>query len=150
GVPAQVHGWQVGGADATDLAHRDFDSRFLGSHRKALSRGRARPVLHRVGIRGGELDVRLQWRQLFRKLADDLLQGALLDLEIALRSDLLGSREIEARLRLVSIGDGCSTNLEIAFRLGELLCYRDLLALNERETVLRCEHVEIGLGYAHD
>src|SRR5262249_56528174 len=100
--------------------------------------------------RGGELDVRLQRRQLFRKLADDLLQGALLDLEIALRSDLLGSREIEARLRLVSIGDGCSTNLEIAFRLGELLCYRDLLALNERETVLRCEHVEIGLGYAHD
>ena len=73
---------------------------------------------------------------MFRELADDLLQGALLDFEVTLRRDFLGSREVETRLRLVGVGDGRGADLEIAFRLRELLGDCDLLPLNEGKAVL--------------
>ena len=84
------------------------------------------------------------------KLADDLLQRALLDFEVALRGDFLAGGKVETRLRLVRVGDGGGAHLEVALRLRQLLRDGRLLRLDESQAVLGREHVEIRLGHAHD
>src|SRR5712691_12998608 len=132
-------------ANAFDLTYGDFERGLLGAHRIALGRGSSGPVFHRVRLGRVELDVRLQRLEPLWKLADDLLQRALLDFDIALSCDFLGGREVEAGLRFVSIGDRCGADLKIALGLRELLRDRHLLPPDKGETVLRGEDVEIGL-----
>src|SRR5947208_13005141 len=124
------------GANTLDLTYGDFKRGLLGAHRIALVPGSGGPVLHRVRFGRVELDARLQRLKPFWKLAHDLLQGALLDFEIALSCDFLRNREVEAGLRFMSIGDRCGADLEIALGLGELLGDRHLLPLDECEAVL--------------
>src|SRR6266571_3896471 len=136
-------------AATLDLAGSDLERGFLRAHRIALVRRRGCPVFHEIRLRRIELDLRSERLEPFRKFADDLLQGALLDFEIALSGDLLGCGEVVTRLRLVGIGDSRRADFEVAFRLSELLGDRDLLRLDESEIVLRSEHVEISLRDAN-
>src|SRR5437660_1378598 len=147
--PDDVQGGQVPRADALDLARSDFKGGFLRACLIALVRGGC-PVFHRIRLGRIELDTGFQWLEPLGKLADNLLQGALLDFEVALCRDLLRRCEVVSRLRFVRIGDRRGAHLEISLRLSELLGNRYLLCLDEGKAVLRGEHVEIGLRDAHD
>ena len=140
----------MAGAAAFDLARGDLQRGFLYANREALAFGARYPLFHRIGLGRAELGRRSERGEPVGKFADDLLQRALLDLEVALRRDFLAGGKVEACLRLVRVGDGGGAHLEIAFGLRQLLGNGGLLRLDERQAVLRGEYVEISLGYAHD
>jgi hypothetical protein len=60
-----------------------------------------------------------------------------------------GGGQVEAGLRFARVGDGGGADLEIALGRGQLLGMAALLALGGQR-VLRGQHVEVGLGHAHD
>ena len=144
-----VDGRVVARALPFDFARGDLEHRLVAADDEVVEARRVRPLVHDVRHRRGHGD-RLKRRQLVRDLADDLLQRAHRDLERVLARDLLGDREVVARLRLVRVGDGRGPDLEVALRLRELLGDRDLVGADEVEVVLRGEHLEVGLRHAHD
>jgi hypothetical protein len=64
--------------------------------------------------------------------------------------NLLRGRQVEARLRLVGVGDRCRADLEVLLGLLELLRDRRLVGLHRAQVLDREEDVEVGLGDAQD
>ena len=82
--------------------------------------------------------------------AHQLVKCDVLDLQIILRGDLLRRDQIKACLRFARIGDGGSTDLEIALGHFQLGVDGLLLRLGHLHIVLRSQYVEVGLRHAHD
>ena len=82
--------------------------------------------------------------------ADQLGEEGAPHLEVVLERDLLRAGQVQARLRLLLVGDGRGADLEVAARRSELLADRLLLRPHHREAVLGGQHVEVGLRHAQD
>ena len=67
-----------------------------------------------------------------------------------MQDDLLGNHQVVASLSFIGIDDGSRADLEVAFRLFELLRNCPLLRLVDLEVHLRQQHFEIGLGDSQD
>jgi hypothetical protein len=85
-----------------------------------------------------------------RILADQHVQRVTFHLKFALGSDFLRGGQVEARLRLVGVGDRRRSDLEILFGLLELLGDGRLVGLHGAQVLDREEDIEVGLCDAHD
>src|SRR5205814_2852179 len=74
-APDDVQGGQMPGARSLDLAHGNFERRFLRAYRIALAGGGGGPVFHRVRLGRVELDVRLQRRSEERRVGKEASAG---------------------------------------------------------------------------
>jgi hypothetical protein len=139
---------QVAGARALDLARGDLAHQLLGLHAEAAGFRSGDPVGDVLGLRALQGHALAQAGERLGLLADDLGQRLALDLELVLRGDLLRRGEVEARLRLMHVGDGDGADLEAGLGQLELLGCWPAQLRHRGERVLRVEHVEVGLGHA--
>ena len=131
-----------------------FDSDFvietqLSNYRARLFGG-GNPLLHVARLRQTQFRVVAQRCQARRHFSDQLLQRALLDIEIIQIRNFFRDREIVLGLRLVGVGDGRGADFKIAFGLRQLFADGFFLRAGQRDVVLRKQHIEIGLRGAHD
>jgi hypothetical protein len=94
--------------------------------------------------------LRLQATEFARILADQHAQRIAPDFELVVGGNLLRRRQVEARLRLVGVGDRRRADLEVLLRLLELLRDRRLVGLHGAQVLDREEDVEVGLRDAQD
>ena len=148
----QVERRVVAGRVALGLQVRDLGGGVLDLHRVALLFRELHPALHVGRVRRRQLDARrAAGCSAGVVLAGDLLQRALLGVEVVLRrrSPAPTIRSKRACASCVSVMVAVPTS---KLRLACASCSRDrgLLRLHQRQVVLRGEHVEIGLRDAHD
>jgi hypothetical protein len=133
-----------------DRFGRGFGGRLLGLYDEAVAFGGVHPWRHAGRLRRGHDRLRLQLMKFARILADQHAQRIASDFELVVGSNLLRCREVEARLRLVGVGDRRRADLEVLLRLLELLRDRCLVGLHRPQVFDREEDVEVGLGDAQD
>ena len=139
---------QVARTRALDLARGDLARQLLGLHAEAAGFRSGDPVGDVLGLRTLQGHALAQPGERLGLLADDLGQRLARHLELVLRGDLLRRGEVEARLRLMHIGDGDGADLEAGLGQFELLGRSRAQLRHRVERVLRVEHVEVGLGHA--
>ncbi len=135
---------------AIDLLGRDLVRRLRDEDGEARVARGLHPFVDAVGLGPLQLEPFPEGLERIRELADQLLQGALLHLEVVGVEDLLGDRLVVARLGLERVDDRGGADLEVALGLRELLRDRALLGVGKGDVVLREQHVEVGLRHAHD
>ena len=80
--------------------------------------------------------------------ACQLVQGQLLDAQIVLGGDFLGSNQIETGLGLALVGDGAGADLEVSLGGRQLLGGGGFLGADKGQGVLAGQHIKIGLADA--
>ena len=107
-------------------------------------------MFHDGGLWRAKLQAGAQRRERFGKLADDQLQRTLFDFQIVLGCNLLCAGQVVARLGFMRVGDGGGADLEITLGLFQLFGNGGFLRADQGQTVLRGQHIEIGLCHARD
>jgi hypothetical protein len=103
-----------------------------------------------AGCGGSMIAFGLQATEFARIPADQHAQRIASDFELVVGGNLLRCREVEARLRLVGVGDRRRADLEVLLRLLELLRDRRLVGLHGAQVLDRDEYVEVGLRDAQN
>src|SRR6185369_18006249 len=114
---AQVDRRKMPGALPVHLGLRDLEAGARERHAEARVDRGLLPLLDARGRGRRELQRVLEGREAGERLADELLQRALLDLEVVRIGYRLGSRLVVARLGLERVDDGGGADLEVALRL---------------------------------
>ena len=123
------------------LGDLDVDAVFLGG---------TNPGVHVTGLRRRQFGVLAQPGQCARLFGDNRLQGASLDLQIALGGNFLSVGEVEACLRFMRIGNRCRADLETLLGEFQLLNDGRLVGAHCGQVLAGVEYVEIGLGCTQD
>ncbi len=108
------------------------------------------PGIHVIGHQRRQAQGLGQYFGLCIGLAHQLIQRQFLDAQVIVGGDFLGRAEVKTGLRLAGVGDGGGAHFKIAFGGGQLLSHGRLLRLDEVQTVLRAQDVEVGLADANN
>ena len=138
------------GTHPVDFLFGHCGSGLLSLNGKAVRLGRSDPRVHARRLRRREFGVGTQTIERRIILADDHPQGVALDLALVLGRDLLRARQVVTRLRFLRVGDRRRPDLEILFRLFELLRDRLLVGTHCAQVFLGVEDVEIRLRHAQN
>ena len=71
----EIEGGSMSGASAFDFARGDFRGRLLNANGLCVFLSSADPIIHARRLGWGHFEARTKWRQVFRQLPDNLLQG---------------------------------------------------------------------------
>ena len=103
-----------------------------------LHPGRNLAGLHR---RQGQRQAHGQGRSI--RLAHELVQGQLFDLQVIATGNFLGNHQVKAGLRLACVGDGGGADFKIPLGGRQLLRNSCLLRQHKGQAVLRRQHIKI-------
>jgi len=142
------HGGQMPGARFLHLALGDLQRLLAGADLRALLARQVQPGRRRSRLGLFQQQAWARRQQTLRLGAGQVGQLAQVDLKLALRFDALRLRQIQARLRLVDIGDGAVAGLERTLRQRQLALQRGGLLVRQLDVFLCQQYVHIGLQIA--
>jgi len=111
---------------------------------------RGHPLADVVRLRTADLQLVLQALEGVGVLAGDGSQYLTLDGQVIVGGNFLRHDQVIAGLRFMRVGNGCRPHLEIAFGRLQLFCGCRFLGARRRQGFLGQQHIEVGLGNAHD